>query len=538
MSLAFTALPRTAYQHAGGRPVTDPATSTQQAAVDYEIGIVGAGFGGVLAALDLKLSGRASFVIFERAERLGGVWRDNIYPGCACDMQSHVYCFAARPNPDWTSNYASQKEILAYLEDVARRESLDRYIRFGTEVRELRFEDDQGCWTILDQRGSRTRVRVLLLAAGRFGRPFIPAFPGLESFAGVAFHSSAWNPSLDITNKRVAIVGTGATAIQLVPSLAPLAFRLTVFQRTPGWVVPRHQRVISPLERKVFRRFPLVQRLVRQVMYWTREAAASAVLGNRIAGALLTRMARRNLVRSIACPDLRRRLTPDYEIGCKRILVSDDFYPALNRDNVELITGEIAGFAPKAIRMASGREIDVDVVIFATGFRVTDMEGMIRVVGQDGRVLGEQWAKHGMEAYLGMNVAGFPNMAMLIGPNAGPPSASAVHVMESQMRYILKYIDEIERQRPGTALDVRPERQRAYNDDLQQRLRGTAWYAGCKSWYLDRRGKNTTTYPGLTSGYRRRTARFERDDYAVRRPRGEDARPSSSMTGQPIPHGD
>jgi cation diffusion facilitator CzcD-associated flavoprotein CzcO len=488
------------------------------AAIDHDIGIIGAGFGGLLAALQLKLSGRHSFVVLERAARVGGVWRENVYPGCACDVQSHLYCLAARPNPDWSANYAAQPEILAYLENTARRDGLDRHIRFGTDIQEARFSADQGSWGLLDQHGNIARVRVLILALGSHNRPHVPAIPGLDRFAGTAFHSSAWDRGADLAGKRVAVIGTGASAIQIVPSLAPIVAQLSVFQRTPAWVVPRGHQPVSRRMRKLYRSVPAMQALARLRHYWMLEAAGLAVLGNPLFGSILTGMARRNIAQSVSDATLRRRLTPEYQIGCKRILVSDDYYPAFNRNNVELITEPIAAFTPDAVRIASGRDIAADAVILATGFRVADPQGLLRIVAADGRTLSEQWAATGMQAYLGIHASGFPNMAMLMGPNSGPPSASAIHVMESQMNYILRYIDAIEPHAPGSALDVRPERQRAYNDWLQQRLQGTAWNSGCASWYLDRTGRNTTMYPGLTSTYRRRTARFDPRDYLVSAP--------------------
>ena len=483
--------------------------------VDYEVGVVGAGFGGVLAALELRRAGRSSFALFERASRVGGVWRENIYPGCACDVQSPLYCLAARPNLDWAANFAGQPEILAYLECVIRQDGLDRHIRFDSNIREARFDEVRGSWSLTDQRGQVTRVRVLILAIGSHSRPFTPDFPGMEQFGGALFHSAAWKSSVSLEQKRVAVIGAGASAIQIVPNVALIAGRLSVFQRTPAWVVARGHRVVAPWKRQLFRRAPIAQWLVRMQLYWMLEAAGLAVLGNRMFASILTGMAQRNIARSIRDADLRRRLTPNYRIGCKRILVSDDYYPAFTRDNVELITEPIAGFTASGLLTASGREIALDVAILATGFRVADPQGLPRVVGLRRQALAEQWMETGMQGYLGVHVSGFPDLAILMGPNSGPPSASAIYVMESQMRYILRYLDEVERQPKGSALDVRPDRQRAYNEWLQQQLKSTAWNSGCRSWYLDRTGRNTTMYPGLTSTYRRRMARLDPGDYLV-----------------------
>ena len=490
-------------------------SSTPDTSVDYEIAIVGAGFGGVLAALELTRAGRSSFAVFERSSRPGGVWRENIYPGCACDIQSPLYCLAARPNPDWAANYASQPEILAYLERVIRQEGLDRHIRFNSDIREAQFDETRGFWTLTDQRGQVKRVRVLIMAIGSHSRPFTPDFPGTEQFGGALFHSAAWDRSVSLAQKRVAVIGAGASAIQIVPNIAPIVGRLSVLQRSPAWVVARGYRAAALWKRRLFRRAPIAQRLVRMQLYWMLEAAGLAVLGNSMFASILTGMAQRNMARSISDADQRRRLTPNYRIGCKRILVSDDYYPAFTRENVELITEPISRFTAMGLRTASGREIGLDVAILATGFRVAEPQGLPRVVGLRRQALAEQWMETGMQGHLGVHVSGFPNLAILMGPNSGPPSASAIHVMESQMRYILRYLDEVERQPKGSALDVRPDRQRAYNEWLQEQLKGTAWNSGCRSWYLDRTGRNTTMYPGLTSAYRRRMARLDPDDYVV-----------------------
>lgn len=490
-------------------------SSATDISVDYEIGVVGAGFGGVLAALELRRSGRSSFALFERASRAGGVWRENVYPGCACDVQSPLYCLASRPNPDWAANYAGQPEILAYLEGVIQREGLERHIRFNSDIREAEFDEAQVAWKLTDQLGQATRVRVLILAIGSHSRPFMPDFPGMERFGGALFHSAAWDKSVSLARKRVAVIGAGASAIQIVPNVAPIAARLSVFQRTPAWVVPRGHRAAAPWKRSLFRRAPIAQRLARMRLYWMLEAAGLAVLGDRVFASILTGMAVRNIARSIGDDDLRRRLTPNYRIGCKRILVSDDYYPAFTRDNVELITEPIAGFTASGLLTARGREIPLDVAILATGFRVADSQGLPRIVGLRGQGLAELWMETGMQGYLGVHVSGFPHLAILMGPNSGPPSSSAIHVMESQMRYILRYLDEIEGQPKGLALDVRPERQRAYNEWLQEELKSTAWNSGCRSWYLDRTGRNTTMYPGLTFAYRWRMARLDPGDYFI-----------------------
>jgi len=483
--------------------------------MDYQVGIVGAGFGGLVAALELKRANRESFVVFERANELGGVWRDNIYPGCACDIRSHFYYIAASPKADWTSNYATQPEILDYLKDVARDHDLRRHIKFAWNVSELVFLEREGCWKVVNQTGESVRVGMVILAAGPLNRPRIPTLPGLSGFKGTFCHSSAWDPSVELAGKRVAVVGTGASAIQIVPNVAPLVSSLAVFQRTPAWIVPRGARPISGLERWLFTRLPFTRALVTSGIYWLMEVVALGFVGNRAMRTLLTGLARRKIEKEVRDPELRKKLTPGYQIGCKRILVSDDYYPAFNRDNVRLVTDDIREVTPAGIRTVDGKTYEVDHIIFATGFVVADPDNYIRVVGRGGRVLTEQWADDGMQAYLGTTVAGYPNLAFLLGPNSGPANSSAIHVIESQIAYVMQYLGELENAGPHACLDVNPEVQARYNEELQQRLAHTVWNSGCNNWYLDRNGRNTTMYPGLTSRYRRLTARLKLADYAV-----------------------
>jgi cation diffusion facilitator CzcD-associated flavoprotein CzcO len=483
--------------------------------VDYQIGIIGAGFGGIIAALELKRSNRPSFIVLERADEVGGIWRDNTYPGCACDIRSHLYRIESKPNPGWTFNYASQPEILQYLRDVVRKDHLGRHIRFGWDVREIEFLESERCWKVAGRDGQAIRVGVIILAIGPQSRPYIPALRGHEKFAGTWFHSSAWDRSVVLSGKRVAIIGTGASAIQIVPSIAADVSRLFVFQRTPAWIIPRGARRLSSVEHWMFKHVPATQSLLWHVLYWTMEVVALGVLGNRTMSALLTAMARRNLRKAVRDPAIREKLTPRYQIGCKRILVSDDFYPAISRANVKLVTDEIGEITARGIQTRDGAHYDVDHIIFATGFSVADPDQLLRIVGRGGRVLAEEWGRRGMEAYLGVNVAGYPNLSILLGPNSGPANSTAIHVIESQMRYILKYIEQYETAGQNACLDVDPAVQKRYNETLRTRLTSTAWNSGCHSWYIDRHGNNTTMYPGLTSHYRKITSRFAASDYRI-----------------------
>ena len=484
-------------------------------APDYEVGVIGAGFAGLIAGLELMDAGRTSFAIFERASSLGGVWRDNVYPGCACDVRSHLYAIASRPNPDWPAGYARQADILAYLKDVAGRSGLQRHIRCDTDIVEARFEEAERCWRLTDARGGRVRVRVLILALGPLNRPSFPPIPGLERFGGTFCHSSAWDRSVELAGKRVGVVGTGASAVQIVPNIAGQVARLTVFQRSAAWVLPRGDRPSSALQRRVFRRFPPVQALVRATLFWALEAVGSAFFGNTAMLALLRAAALRKLAREVRDPEVRRALTPDHALGCKRPTVSDDFLPAFNRPNVALVTDRIAEITPTGVRMQDGAEHALDHIVFATGFFVADPDDLLKVVGLGGRVLAETWAQDGAQAYRGVAMAGYPNLAMLLGPNSGLSYSSVIGMVEAQMRYVLAYLDALDRAGPDAALDVRGEVQAAYNHDIQARLEGTVWASGCRSWYLDRSGRNAVIWPQPARRYRRLMSRFDPQAYAV-----------------------
>jgi cation diffusion facilitator CzcD-associated flavoprotein CzcO len=482
--------------------------------VDYEIGIVGAGFGGIIAAVELKRAGRDSFVVFERASELGGVWRENVYPGCTCDVRSNLYSLARSPNPNWTTSYAGQPEILQYLKDVVTREGLQSHFRYGVNISELRYLEDEGCWQVFTEARPRWRVRTVILATGPHSRRSMPSIPGIDSFKGTSFHSAAWDYSIDLKGKRVAVVGTGASAIQIVPNIASSVSELFVFQRSPGWVIPRGERRVPGFERWLYQRIPTLQLLSRGAVYWLTEIAGLAFMGNSTLNRVLTRVALRKLTREVRDPETRRKLTPSYKIGCKRVLVSDDFYPAFNRSNVHLVTDRIREVVPTGLITESGASYEVDHIVYATGFIVADTDDYIRVVGREGRVLTDDWVRNGAEAYLGINVSGYPNLAMLLGPNSGLGHSSALHVMESQMNYIIQYLQTLD-EFPGASLDVKPEVQTIYYADIQRRLKKTVWAAGCRSWYIDRYGRNTTVYPGVTSQYRRRTRRLRANDYLI-----------------------
>ncbi len=473
------------------------------------IGIIGTGFGGIGVALELQRRGIDDVLLFERAEALGGVWRENIYPGCACDIPSHLYCFEAHPNPGWSATYPPQAEILDYLRGVARRSGLDARIRFGWEVTRLRFLAARGLWELQRQDGALAHVRMVVLALGPQSRPTQPDIPGAASFAGTALHSARWDPGVSLAGRHVAILGTGASAVQILPRAAEQAASVTLFQRSAPWILPRGARALSRFERALFRRVPATQAGLRAWSYWLREFVGLGFLRARPIGAALAGIAHVKRWREVRDPVLRRALTPDHRIGCKRTLVSDDFYPAMAQPHVRLVTSPIERILPDGLRTADGAAHAADVLVYATGFNVADADGYLRVEGLEGRVLADEWAARGPQAYLGCAVAGYPNLAMVLGPNSGLGHSSAVHVIESQARWIAQYATAALALGAHAWLDLRAEEQERYNHDLQRRLAGTAWASGCRSWYLSRSGRNTTIFPGVTHAYRRLTAVFD-----------------------------
>jgi len=485
------------------------------------VAIVGAGFGGIGMAIQLRHQGLEDFVVFERGSDVGGTWRDNSYPGCACDVPSHLYSFSFAPNPDWSRSFSSQPEIWAYLRDCVDRYGVRPHLRLNHEVTAAAWDDDAGHW-VLDTTQGRWTAEVLVAATGPFDTPAIPDLPGLDRFAGEVFHSARWNHAYDLTGRRVAVIGTGASAIQFVPAIAPRVARLDLYQRTPPWVLPRPDRAITALERRIFRAFPPAQRLARLGIYWVREASATAFLRPALMR-LGQAVARRHLRRSVPDPALRAKLTPRYTMGCKRVLLSDDYYPALTRSNVEVITDGIAEVRPEGIVTVDGRLREADAIILGTGFRVTEPPIAHLVRGRDGRTLAQAWSTT-MGAYKGITVAGFPNLFLLLGPNTGLGHTSVVLMIESQIRYVLGALRHLER--TGVrAVEPKPQAQQRFLATVDRRMADTVWLrGGCHSWYLDSSGRNSTLWPGYTWSYRLRTRRFDPSAYdivAARRDRAE-----------------
>lgn len=474
------------------------------------VAIIGSGFGGLGAAIQLKRDGIDDFTILERADDVGGTWRDNSYPGCACDVQSNLYSFSFAPNPAWSNTYSRQPEIWRYLRHTAERFGVLPHVRFGTEMTNASWDDRQRLWRIDTSRGSLT-ARVLVSAAGPLCEPAIPALPGLETFAGTTFHSARWRHDHDLTGRRVAVIGTGASAIQFVPRIAPEVAALDLYQRTAPWIVPRRDRAVRPGAKRLFRTVPPAQRLLRLGTYALREAF---FLNFRTPGAarVAERIALRHLARQVPDPALRATLRPRYAIGCKRVLVSDDYLPALSRDNVSLITERITEVRPNAIITADGVARQIDTIIFGTGFHVSDTPIAERIRGDAGRSLAEVW-QGSPRAHRGTTVAGFPNLFLLLGPNTGLGHTSVLIMIEAQLGYLSKALRHLSRA-DAVALTPRPGAQAAWVDRVDRLSRGTVWLAGgCASWYLDSTGRNSALWPRTTFSFRRQLARFHPAEY-------------------------
>jgi cation diffusion facilitator CzcD-associated flavoprotein CzcO len=479
------------------------------------VAVIGSGFAGLGVAFALERLG-LEYTVFERGQELGGTWRDNSYPGCQCDVPSHLYSFSFAPNPDWTRTYSMQSEIWEYLQRCAHRFGVLPRVRFGTGVEEARWDDERLAWR-LDTTNGPTEADVLISGNGALAEPYVPDLPGLETFLGPAFHTARWDHRHDLRGRRVAVIGTGASAIQVVPHIQPVVDKLYVFQRTPAWVLPHTDRPITGLERAVYRRFPAVQRAVRHGIYWSRELLVFGMAKDPRFTRPLERLGRAHLRRQVKDRELRRKLTPTFLPGCKRLLLSNDFYPALTRPNVELVTEPIREVTASGIVTADDRGKDVDTIVFGTGFRVTDNPVAERVLGREGRPLAEVWAEGGPQAYLGTAVAGFPNLFLMTGPNTGIGHTSVLLMIEAQMNYIADALRVMAAVGAASA-EVRPEVQEAYNRELEAKTRDTVWTAGgCDSWYLDARGRNRTIWPDFTWRYGRRMRRFDPDAYVVER---------------------
>jgi cation diffusion facilitator CzcD-associated flavoprotein CzcO len=477
-----------------------------------EVAIVGAGFGGLCMGIKLLEAGRPNFVILEKGAEVGGTWRDNTYPGAACDVQSHLYSFSFAPKSDWTKRYAGWREIQDYILDVTERYKLRPYIRFGQEVTGAHFLPEQGRWRIETRSGATIIARHWVLASGPLHVPAIPDIPGLGKFKGKLFHSAQWDHEYDLKGKTVASIGTGGSAIQYVPEIAPKVKQLHVFQRTPAWVIPRDERGYSPFRKKLFAAAPWLRTLHRARLYWSNESRVWPIFHPALARGL-QKLVLLFLEAQVKDPVLRKKLTPEYTIGCKRVLISNVYYPTFSRPNVGLVTDGIREIREHSIVTTDGVERPVDCIILGTGFVVDPRLYMkdFALVGRDGHTPATDW-KHSPEAYLGTTMAGYPNMFQLVGPGTALGHNSIIFMIEAQVRYILDCMKRLER-KGASYLEPKPEVQRRFNDDVQKNLRNSVWSTGCRSWYQTADGINFTLWPWSTWRFWLRTRQVNPAEY-------------------------
>lgn len=480
------------------------------------VAVIGSGFGGLGAAVRLRREGVTDFVVLERADSVGGTWRDNTYPGCACDVPSHLYSFSFAPNPEWPRSFSGQPHIRAYLERITDTFGLRPHLRFGSEVLAMRWDAERLLWEISTAKDDWT-ADVVVSATGPLSDPRIPDVPGLADFPGPVFHSARWDHDADLRGKRVAMVGTGASAAQIVPAIQPEAARLTLFQRTPPWVLPRFDRRITAAERWLHTKVPATGMLRRGTLWGVREMQVGLFTKRPDRLGLMERVTAAHLRRAVKDPALRAKLLPDYRIGCKRILLSDDYYPALARPNVDVVASGLAEVRGSTLVAADGTETEADVIVFGTGFRTTDMPIADRVTGANGTTLAEEWRKDGMAALRGASAAGFPNFLFVIGPNTGLGNNSMILIIEAQLNYLADFLRQLDTIGGRAALDARPSAVRAWNRGVQRRMERTVWNTGCRSWYLDAQGRNTTVWPGSTAEFRKVTRRVDLAEYQLLR---------------------
>lgn len=476
-----------------------------------DIAIIGTGFGGIGLAIQLQQAGFNDFVLLEKEADVGGCWRDNSYPGAACDVPSHLYSFSFEPKFDWSRKFAPQREIYAYIRHCAEKHRLLPKVQFNTEVTAARFDEQDGVWIISTKTGKTIIARMLVSACGQLNRPAYPRLKGIENFKGEVFHSAKWNHGYDLTGKKVAVVGTGASAIQFVPEIAKQVQKLTLFQRSAPYVIPKPDRGYSALEQAAYEKLPVLHTLSRGSIYSQHEVRALAFTALKAAMKPFEMQFKLHLHQSVKDPVLRAKLTPDYPLGCKRILISNNYYQTLSQPHVEVVTDGIGEVTATGIKTTTGQDCPVDAIIYGTGFEATDFLAPMTVTGRQGQELSAAW-RDGAEAYLGMTVSGFPNLFILYGPNTNLGHNSIVYMLESQFAYIVDALKQIKQQR-WHFVDVRPQVQGVYNRWVQQQIKKTVWEDGCTSWYKTASGKNTNNWPGFTLLYRHKTRQFQPADY-------------------------
>lgn len=474
------------------------ASNTVAKATHHDVVVVGSGFSGLGMGIALKKAGRDDFVILEKADDIGGTWRDNHYPGAACDVPSHMYSYSFEQNPSWSRFYSGQAEILAYMRSCAQKYNIMPHVQVNSELIESRWDENNHIWHLTTSDGKKLTARVVVSGIGGLSRPALPKVKGLESFEGTTFHSAKWNHDYDLTGKRVAVIGTGASAIQFVPQIAEKVGKLVLFQRTPPWLVPKPDGLIHDNVKKLFKFIPVTQKMFRSSIYWQAEGFALGFINPKLM-VMIEKLARWHLANQVKDPVLREKLTPNYTIGCKRVLFSNNYYPALCRENVQVVAAGVQEVRAHSVIDANGDEHAVDAIICGTGFDVHDPLGPLHIYDREGIEVRQR--KGGLSAYLGTTLKGLPNLFMLLGPNTALGHNSIIFMIESQIKYAIQCLDEMDRH-GAVAIEVKPAAQDAYNDKIQEELKRMVWSeGGCQSWYLDSEGKNTTIWPGFTWRY-------------------------------------
>lgn len=507
-----------------GSTATDMSNtpSSQPQVPHHDALIIGSGFSGLCMAIALKKSGRQDFLILEKGDGVGGTWRDNTYPGAACDVPSNMYSFSFEPNPNWSRMYSGQAEILNYMQHCADKYDLMPHVQANSEVHELRWDEQQRIWHVSLADGSMMTARIVVSGVGGLSRPALPKVKGLDQFAGPVFHSADWHHEVDLTDKRVAVIGTGASAIQFVPEIVPQVAKLSLFQRTPPWIVPKPDGRINPVIRHIFQHIPAAQRFARNSIYWQSELFGLGFLHPSLMKPIKN-LALWHLERQVPNAELRDKLTPNYTIGCKRVLFSNNYYPAVSQDNVDVIASGVSEVTRDSVIDSEGVAHPVDVVICGTGFDAQNPFGPLKIYDRKQHELRERGS---MSAYLGIMMSDAPNLFFLLGPNTGLGHNSIIFMIESQVNFVMQCLDQMKQNRRAS-VEVRADAEQAFNDKLRKQQKGTVWTSGgCKSWYLDENGQNTTLWPGFTWQYWLKTRSVDFADFkfaASRQPLAQQA---------------
>jgi cation diffusion facilitator CzcD-associated flavoprotein CzcO len=480
----------------------------------YDQVIIGAGFAGLCMGIKLKEAGMHNFVILERNDHIGGTWYDNAYPGAACDVESHLYSFSFEPKPDWSRQFGPQAEILQYIDHCANKYELNPHIQLSTSVAKAIFDEASGLWTVTTEAGQTLQAKSVISCSGGLSQPSYPDIKGLDTFKGKLFHSARWDKNYDISGKQVAVIGTGASAIQIVPAIASTVKELVLFQRTPPWILPKPDKEISPLRKWLYTNIPFTRSLYRTRLYWQHELMAIGFVVNPKVMKFAERLSLSYLDRKVKDETLKKKLTPNYRIGCKRILLTNNYYPALQRPNVSVITEPIKELNEIGVCTNDGKQYEVDAVILATGFQAAENVSRYEVRGLKGQDLNEAWHE-GAEAYLGTTVSGFPNMYLIVGPNTGLGHSSMILMIEAQVNYVMGSLKAMKK-KDAKYLNLKNEEQQRFNKDIQEKLTKTIWQTGgCVSWYQMKNGKNVTLWPGFTFSFMQQTKNFDIDKYQV-----------------------